>query len=300
MVRRSVLFSPGDRPEMLRKATETDADVVVFDLEDAVAPERKDEGREAIRAALNDDGFETDAEVCVRVNADRDAIGDDLDGVLGGDAAPDSLMLPKAESAEAVRSLRYDLAEYGADDLPVLAVVETARGVLRAEAIADADPTDAVLFGAEDLAAEVGATRTRGGEEVLYARERVVLAAAAAGVDAVDTLFTDVADVDGLREDAAFARQLGYDGKMAVHPDQVGPINDAYTPGEERVEWARKVLAARDEAAAEGRGVFRVDDEMIDAPLVAQAEGVLELARAAGVVDDADGPPDGDGDHPDR
>ncbi|PSQ19931.1 CoA ester lyase [Halobacteriales archaeon QS_8_69_26] len=288
MARRSVLFSPGDRPEMLRKAPESGADVVVFDLEDAVAPERKDEARTAVREVLNDPSFDPDPEVCVRVNPDERTIDDDLDAVLAGDARPDAVMLPKADRAEDVRTLSYLLAEHDADDLAVFALVETARGVQNADDIADLKPTDVLAFGAEDLAADLGATRTDEGNEVLYARERVVLAAAAAGVDAIDTLHTDIEDREGLREDAAFARQLGYDGKMAIHPAQVDVINDAYTPDPERVEWARKVLDARDRADEEDRGVFRVDDEMVDAPLIAQAERVMRRARAAG-VDGEDG-----------
>jgi citrate lyase subunit beta/citryl-CoA lyase len=164
----------------------------------------------------------------------------------------------------------------------VFALVETAAGVLNAEAIAAAAATDALVFGAEDLAADLGATRTRDGTEVLYARERSVLAASAAGVDAIDTLHTDFEDEAGLRADTAFAIELGYDGKLAIHPAQVGPINDAFTPDDERVAWAERVLDARDDARAEARGVFRVDGEMIDAPVIAQAERVIERAEAAG------------------
>ena len=280
MVRRSVLFSPGDRPEMLRKAPETGADVVVFDLEDAVAPARKDEAREAVADVLTS-GFDPDPEVCVRVTADDAAA--DLDALL--DATPDSprpdaLMLPKVEAGEDVRKLAEQATERG-HDLPVFALVETAQGVLHAEGIAAARPTTAVCFGAEDLAADIGASRTEEGTEVLYAREHAVLAASAAGVDAIDTVFTDVENEEGLRIETEFAAELGYDGKMAIHPAQVAPINDAYAPSEERVAWAERVLAAQAEADADGRGVFRVDGEMIDAPLIAQAERVIERADAA-------------------
>jgi len=285
MVRRSVLFSPGDRPELMRKAPGTGADVVVFDLEDAVAPARRSEARDAVRSVLAD--LDADCEVCVRVQPPGRGASDDLDAVLGGgdgqrgsDARPDALVLPKAEGAEDVDDLS-DLAAERDADLPVLALVETAAGVLHAEETAAAGPTDALIFGAEDLAADVGATRTEEGTEVLHAREHVVLAASAAGVDAIDTLHTDFEDEAGLREDTAFALELGYDGKLAIHPTQVGPINETFTPDPERVEWAERVVAARDDAEAEGRGVFAVDGEMIDAPLVAQAERVLERARAA-------------------
>jgi len=287
MARRSVLFSPGDQPALLRKAPLSGADVVVFDLEDAVAPERKSDAREAVRSVLADPSFDPDCEVCVRVNPVGVAADADLDAVLDGDAsdAVDAVMLPKTADADDVRTLDGLVDEHDRS-LPVLALVETAAGVLHAEEIAAADPTDALVFGAEDLAADLGATRTEDGTEVLYAREHAVLAASAADVDAVDTVYTDFEDTAGLREETAFAAELGYDGKMAIHPAQVDPINEAFTPDGDSVEWARKVLAAKEEADAADAGVFRVEGEMVDAPLVAQAERVVERARAAGAIDD--------------
>jgi citrate lyase subunit beta/citryl-CoA lyase len=281
MPRRSVLFSPGDRPELLRKAPAAGADTLVFDLEDAVAPDRKAAAREAVHDVLSDPDFDPAAEVTVRVNP-GEAAAADLAGVVGPDARLDGVVLPKAAGAADVTDLAARIADAGTD-VPVLALVESAAGVLHAEAIAAADPTDALLFGAEDLAADLGATRTDEGTEVLYAREHVVLAATAAGVDAVDTLYTDYEDAEGLAADTEFGLELGYDGKLAIHPSQVSVINDAFTPDAERVAWAARVLTARDDAAAEGRGVFSVDGEMIDAPLVAQAETVRERAEAAGV-----------------
>jgi citrate lyase subunit beta/citryl-CoA lyase len=291
MPRRSLLFSPGDSPDLMRKAPGAGADVICFDLEDAVAPGRKDEARAAVREVLADPSFDPDAEVCVRLTAESPAA--DLDGVLGVDGGGtdseddgpdgvrlDAVMLPKVESADRVERAAALCAERGRD-LAVFALVETAGGVLSAQAIAAADPTDALVFGAEDLAADVGATRTDEGTEVLYAREHVVLAASAADVDAIDTVYTDFSDDAGLREDAAFARRLGYDGKLAIHPAQVAPITEAFTPDPGDVEWAEKVLDARDEAEREGRAVFEVDGEMIDAPLIAQAERLLDRAPEA-------------------
>jgi len=277
MVRRSVLFSPGDQPDLLRKAPEAGADTVVFDLEDAVAPERQADARSDVAAVLTDAPFDPPCEVCVRVNADVSAAAADLDAVLADDPRLDAVMVPKAESATDVGTLADLLAERGAD-LPVVALCESARGVLCAEEIAATPAVDAVAFGAEDLSADVGATRTEGGEEVSHARQHVVLAAAAADVDAIDTVSTDIEATDRLAEETGAAVQLGYDGKMAIYPAQVDVINEAFTPDPETVEWAQRVLKARE--AADGRGVFRVDGEMIDAPLVPRAERVMERHRA--------------------
>lgn len=296
MPRRSVMFTPGDRPAMMRKAPSAGADVIVFDLEDAVAPDAKDEARAAVHEVLADPDFSPDCEVCVRVNPTGIAADDDLRGVLGGasgdeatDDEPsavsaadtlDSVMLPKTEESDDAEILA-DLLDERDAEVPILALVETAAGILSAESIAGVSQVDALVFGAEDLAADVGATRTDEGTEVLHAREHVLLAASAADVDAIDTVYTDIEDTEGLREETEFAIQLGYDGKMAIHPAQVAPINESFTPDPERVEWAEEVLAAKAEADAEGRGVFRVDGEMIDAPLIAQAERVLAYAEAA-------------------
>jgi citrate lyase subunit beta/citryl-CoA lyase len=273
MARRSVLFTPGDRPAMLRKAADTDADVLVFDLEDAVAPDRKAEARDAVRDLLVDPAFDPDAEVCVRLNP-RPGTAADLDALRLETPRFDAVMLPKVGGLEDVVSLESQLHARGCD-LPVFALLETAEGVLDARAIGRAAATDALVFGAEDLAVDVGATRTAEGTEVLCARQRVVLAAAATGVDAIDTVFTAFDDESGLVADTGVARQLGYDGKLAIHPSQVPVINDAFTPDPDAVDWARNVLAASE--AAEG-GVFAVDGEMIDRPLVEQAKAILDRA----------------------
>jgi len=274
MSRRSILFAPGDQPEIMRKAAQSESDVVVLDLEDAVAPSNKQAAREAVRDMLDD--VEADGRICVRVNPIGHGASADLAMVLTG-THPDSVMLPKTESASDVTSLTGLLADRDAN-LPVLALIESAGGVLRADEIAGAEGTDALLFGAEDLTADIGATRTSEGTEVLYARERVVLTASAADIDAIDTVYTDFGDTDGFREETEFAIELGYDGKMAIHPDQVSIINKAFTPAQSEIEWAQRVLAADEQAEA---GVYEVDGEMIDAPLIKRAERILERANEA-------------------
>jgi citrate lyase subunit beta/citryl-CoA lyase len=287
MARRSVLFTPGDRPEMLRSAPESGADVLVFDLEDAIAPGNKEAARRTVVDVLEDDAFDPDVECCVRVNpvdagAQRDvtALGPVADTI-------DSIMLPKTAASSEIRTLAGHCRDHGLDPA-ILALIESATGVLAAPEIAASRATDALVFGAEDLAADLGASRTAEGDEIQYAQQRVVLAASAHDVDAIDTVYTDFEDTDGLATAAARAVQYGYDGKMAIHPAQVQPINDAFTPDQDRIDWARQVLEARDTAEEADRGVFEVDGEMIDAPLIAQAQQIVERARAADRLDSSD------------
>ncbi len=280
MVRRSVLFSPGDEPSLMRKAPKSGADTIVFDLEDAVSPNRKATAREAVNEVLTDPPFDPDCEVCVRVNPDPETARADIEGVTDGMPRLDAVMLPKVESAADVETLSEPIAACGYD-LPLIVLCESAQGVLSAEAIAKSKSVEAIAFGAEDLAADIGATRTEEGIEVSHARQHIVLAAGAAGVEAIDTLVTDFGATERLTKEAEFARQLGYDGKIAIHPAQVDVINRAFTPDAEDVEWAQKVVAAADDAEASERGVFSVDGEMIDAPLIERAEGILERYRVA-------------------
>ncbi len=282
MVRRSVLFSPGDQESLLRKAPGSDADVVVFDLEDAVAPAQKVIGRETVGRVLSElperdgDTDESVPELCVRINP-LDAGGDaDIHSLAAG-TRPDSVMLPKVSTPENIEAVVTELRTHDWDP-PLLALLETAAGVLNAQAIAAVPETDALLFGAEDLSADTGLQRTSAGEEISYARQHVVLAASAAEIDAIDTLYTDFEDTEGLAEDTERAIQFGFDGKMAIHPAQVPVINERFTPDSERIRWAQEVI---DAAAETDSGVFALDGEMIDAPLIAQAETVLERARAA-------------------
>lgn len=285
MARRSVLFTPGDRKDMLEGAATTDADVLVFDLEDAVSPGRKREARETVRTVLSDPSF--DAELLVRVNpideeSDRRAREylADVHALAPVAEAIDGVVLPKATSGRDVRRLAGQLRAHGLPRV-VFALVETAAGVEAAPEIAEASATDAIVAGMEDLAADVGSSPGPERTEHSYARQRVVTAAAAADVDAIDTLWTEFEDDEGLCRDANAAAVLGFDGKLAIHPSQVPTINEAFTPDQSQREWARRVLAARE--ASGDRGVFAVDGEMIDAPLVARAERIAERSRAAGL-----------------
>lgn len=272
MARRSVLFSPGDQPDKLDHAAASGADMIVFDLEDGVAPDRKEVARETVVDALPVD---TRSEVCVRINPVGVGGAADLAAVASA-TAPDSLMLPKVSTPGEIETLSRLCTEHEVD-CPIIALIETAAGVLAAGEIAAVDRTDALIFGAEDLAADIGATRTKGGEEVAFARQQVVLAARAHGVDAIDTHYPEIGDEEGLRAETEQARRLGYDGKMAMHPRQVSIINRAFRPTDDELAWAQRVLAAVDE---QGEGVIEVDGEMIDSPQIRQADRIVDLAAA--------------------
>lgn len=283
MVRRSLLYCPGDDRGMMENAVETNADTVIFDLEDAVAPTAKTEARETVRSLLEDLRIDN-PERCVRINPYDDGGRADVEAVVGDvSTPPDSIALPKADDATTVAALAEHLADLDAPDVDIVPLIETAAGVIAADEIASAPGTDAVAYGDQDFTADIGATVTADKTESLYARQRIVVAAAAAGVDAIDTVFTDIGDRDGLREQAEFVVSLGFDGKLAIHPDQVSVINDAFTPTDDQLEWAEKVLAGQERATASDKGVFTVDGQMIDPPLVERARTFVERAEAAGI-----------------
>lgn len=278
MIPRSTLFTPGDAPAMLAKALDGDADAVTFDLEDGVAPDAKSEARRAVAGALAD--APPDRTVGVRINPPGEGAEADVEAVLGG-REPDYLVVPKVERPRTLERLAEHLDGHGTD-VPLRATVETATGVLEAPAIAAAPRVGGLGFGGEDLSADLGAAPTPGGAELDYARQRVVVAAAAAGIPALDTVYADVEDPEGLRTEAERAARLGFDGKSAIHPAQVRIINEAFTPGEAAIERALRVVEAFEAADA---GAVRVDGEMVDPPVYERARRVLDRARAAGLID---------------
>lgn len=270
---RSILFVPGSRPDRFAKAEASGADAVVFDLEDSVPDAGKDAARKAVAEYLATPRA-AGARI-VRINAASTPVfQDDLDW-LADVPSLDGVMLPKAEDAWAI-----DRIAAAAPSLMVIPLIETARGVLNAFAITGAKPTmPAFAFGGEDLTAQIGIERTIGGEELLLARSQVVLAAAAAGAAAIDGVLIDILNDELLRRDARRARALGFAGKLAIHPSQVPVINDVFSPTADEIAEAERIVAAYDEAIARGEGVTRLDDRMIDAPVVMRARKVVDLAR---------------------
>jgi citrate lyase beta subunit len=281
--RRAPLFLPGDSERKIAKAAALGADAVVLDLEDGVAASQKAAARALTARALRDIDFGA-SERLVRVNAAGSGLErEDLAQTLPG--RPNGYVLPKVESAETVRQVSAWLcAEERTRGWPeggigLLALIESAGGVLRLAEIAGADARlCALIFGAEDFAASIGAKRTAEGREVLYARSAVVVAAAAHGLAAVDTLFVDFQDDEGLRRDAAVAVEMGFSGKLAIHPRQVPILHAAFTPPADEVAAAQRLLDAFEAHARQGTGTFALDGKMVDMPMVRSARQVLARA----------------------
>ncbi len=283
-MRRSVMITPGHRPERLAKAVSLPADSLIFDLEDAVPPARKPEARAVVAQALTELSFGR-RERAVRLNAIGSA-----DFVADMAALPwasiDAVMLPKVERAEDLQKLDAALdaaLDAGAPgrDIAVIATLETPRGILNALTIADASPRLAALFlGPGDYTMQTGGRIT---PRVLeFPRQILVAAAGAVGAQALDAPYlADLRDVAATGQDAASARELGFSGKVVFHPDQIAPVNEAFTPSAEEVAKARRYIAAFQEAAAKGENLAYVDGTFIAMDLVPNMERILALAEAA-------------------
>lgn len=282
-IRRSLLFMPGDSRRKIAKGTGAETDSVIMDLEDGVAPSRKELARETVRDALTTLDF-GERERLVRINeSGSDLAIADIDGTIS--AHPDGYVIPKVEEGMDLIAIDEYLTEIErAYDWPLLsirllAVVETARGILNLQQIAGSSARlGAILFGAEDLAGDIGATRTEAGWEVFYARSAVVTTCAAYGLQAVDTVFVDLGDPERLAEESRFAQQMGYLGKMAIHPSQLPIINQVFTPSPEEVAAARRLIDAFEANQAAGIGAFELDGKMVDMPMVRAARRVLARA----------------------
>jgi citrate lyase subunit beta/citryl-CoA lyase len=272
---RSLLFVPGTRPDRFAKAMVSGADGVVFDLEDSVEPASKAAGRNAIGQFLSTP-IQSSVLRFVRVNAFGSPWFEDDLKFIGQKSMFDGVILPKAETALQVEEVGRRITGNA-----VVPLIETARGILNALAIAEADKsTFALVFGAEDLTAQLGVPRTVEGNELLVPRSTIALAAAAAGTYAIDGVFTDIRDSDTLRQDCLYARALGFHGKIAIHPSQVSIINEIFSPSPADIEQAWRIVGAYEEALARGEGVVRVYDKMVDGAVYRRARRVLALTDA--------------------
>ncbi|MFN8455246.1 MAG: CoA ester lyase [Anaerolineae bacterium] len=287
---------PGDSLPKISKATGLEVDTIVMDLEDGVALKRKEEARRTVAEALATLDFGL-RERLVRLNPLPPLLTSEAEGGYADlqatlEARPDGYVIPKVESAEQVQQVSdyLDAVErahnWPAGSVRLLALIETAKGVMQVGQIAQAGPRlEALMFGAEDLAGDMGATRTKVGWEVFYARSAIVTAAAAYGLQAVDMIFTDLNDVTGLEEECQLARQLGYSGKMAIHPRQVEVIQRVFSPSPQEIERALRLVQALEAQQAAGVGVFEFEGKMVDQPIVRAAQRILDRAKAAGLLE---------------
>ncbi|PST34461.1 HpcH/HpaI aldolase/citrate lyase family protein [Enterocloster lavalensis] len=282
-MRRTMLFLPGNNPNMMMNGGLLGADSIIFDLEDAVAPDQKDAARDLVKQALTALDFGR-CERIIRINAlDTPYWETDLEEMIP--LRPAMIMPTKVSGAEYIRKLDQRMSEIeAANGLPVgeirlIPLLETTLGIENAYGIATASPRmEALYLGAEDLTADLRCGRTKEGAEIAYARGRLVCAARAAGIEAYDTPFTDVEDMEGLEADARLAKGLGYTGKAVISPRHVDCVNRVFSPSPQEIAYARDVFEAIRQAKEQGKGAISLRGKMIDAPIVQRARLVLEAA----------------------
>ena len=285
-LRRSRLYVPGSEPKYFVNAALHGADGVILDLEDSVHASEKDAARLLVRNALRAVDF-LQCERMVRINQLPLGLAD-LDEIVP--ESPDLLLIPKVESPSQILEATTRVAEIKANygitrPIWLMPILESALGIENAFAIAQAsDKIVALTIGLEDYTADLGVAKTLTGAESLYARQRVVNAAHAAGVQAIDSVFGDIGDLEGLRSWGLNSRALGFEGMGCVHPSQIAVIHDAFAPTSTEIERARKIVAAYDDAQQKGLGVVSLGSKMIDPPVVQRALKLMARAQAMGLV----------------
>ena len=287
-MRRSMLFLPGNNPNMLINGNCLGADAVIFDLEDAVSPDEKDAARILVRNTMRYMDFRG-CEIIVRINSiDTPYWQKDIDAILP--YTPGLILLPKTGSAADVLAADQYITQVeetlglAQGTVGLMPLIETAMGVENAFAIASATSRVKALFlGAEDLTADLQCKRTKEGREIEYARTRLVMAARAAGVDVYDTPFTDVNDDEGIEVDALLAKSLGFSGKASISPRHVEVINRVFSPTMAEIDYAYEVMEAIALAKQQGKGAIALRGKMIDAPIVMRAQRTIAMAQALGL-----------------
>ena len=290
-LRRTMLFVPGNNPGMIQDAYIYGSDSIMFDLEDSVSILEKDAARALVYEALTTLDF-NGTEIVVRVNSLDSELGiDDLEAMVR--AQPHVIRLPKTETADDIIVCEREIARIEKEaGIPVgttrmMAAIESAAGVLNAKEIALAsDRLVGIALGAEDYVTNLKTNRSEDGIELLFARSMILLAARAAGIAAIDTVYSDVDNEEGLKKEASLIKQLGFDGKSVINPRQIAIINEIYTPSEKEIKKSRAVLEAIAEANRKGSGVIALNGKMIDKPVVERAQRVIDLAFASGIIKD--------------
>jgi citrate lyase subunit beta/citryl-CoA lyase len=283
---RTLMFVPSNRANMVQRAHETPADVIVLDLEDAVPPDQKAAARQGIRPSI-ESLHSAGKTIHVRINnLDTRLTRDDLAAVIGPGVT--ALLYPKAQSGQEIRDLDVLIREqeYHKDgvtpgDTALIPMIETARAVLRCEDIAKASSRIVGLaLGGEDYCADIGVPRTKEGRELESIRRVMIQVCAAYRLRALDGIYAVLGDEAGLRADAAYARSIGMKGKYVVHPEQVMPVNDVFSPTPEELEAARQLIAEFDTAIAAGHGTVRIAGQMVDVPIANRARELIAYAEA--------------------
>jgi citrate lyase subunit beta/citryl-CoA lyase len=287
-LRRTMLYVPGNNPGMLRDASIYGADSLMFDLEDSVAVNQKDSARFMVFNAIRNMDY-GNTEIVVRINSLDSGLGqEDIRAMVK--AGVDVIRLPKTERAEDIIAVENLIEEaellYGikVGTTKIMAAVESPLGVMNAYSISTSSKRlIGIAIGAEDFVTNMRTSRSADGSELMVARSQILLAARAADIYALDTVYSDVNNEEGFKKEVELIKQLGFDGKSIINPRQIGPVHEIFTPSEKEIEKAIRIKEAIQEAQEKGSGVIALDGKMIDKPIVDRAERVLTLARAAGV-----------------
>lgn len=282
----SRLYLPGNTPSMMINAGLHSADGIILDLEDSVSPEKKDEARILVRNALRQVNF-NGAERMVRINQGERGMKD-LEFVVPHNV--NLILIPKCEDAPTVRNIENRISEIKVksglnNPVYLMPIIETALGVEMSFEIArSAASVVAIAVGLEDLTADMGVPRTKEGNETLYARTRIVNAAKAAGIQPIDSVFSDVDDMEALRQNVLSSKALGFEGMGCIHPRQITVIRQGFAPGPEEIEKSKKIVLAFENARSKGLGVVALGSKMIDPPVVARAQKIIDLAVRLGLL----------------
>lgn len=291
-LRRTMMFVPGANAAMLRDAPLYGADSIMFDLEDSVSLKEKDTSRALVHFALKTFDY-SQVETVVRVNGLDTCGALDVEAVVL--AGIDVVRLPKTETAQDIIDVEAVIEKVERDNgieigrTKMMAAIESAEGVLNAPAIAKASQRlIGIALGAEDYVTNMKTRRYPDGQELFFARSMILHAARAAGIAAIDTVYSDVNNPEGFQNEVRLIKQLGFDGKSVINPRQIPLVNEIYTPTEKEIQNAKEVVWAIREAESKGSGVISLKGKMVDKPIVERAERVIALAKAAGVLSEED------------
>lgn len=287
-----MMFVPGNNPGMMADAHIYGPDSIMLDLEDSVTMAEKDTARLLVYNALKSIDY-GDTEMVVRINPLNTPYGKkDIEAVVK--AGVHVIRMPKTETAEEVVEVEREIERVEKEigclgRTKIMAAIESTLGVVNAYAIATASKRMmGIALGAEDYSANLKTQRTPGGEELRLARETIVVAARAAGIDALDTVYSNLNDMETFRKEVEFIKTLGFDGKSIINPRQIEIVNEVFAPSEKAIEKARTIIAAIKEAEKKGSGVIAVNGKMVDRPVVIRAQRTIDLALASGILTEED------------